>query len=202
MKPAKSSDSGARRGTGIHDLIAPLKMRIHSFMPLKCGKEPRRVNGAPSIFFGSMKHPEDSPRSLQLILTLKNSPAMRNRQLILSSGLLALGLFGPAIHAAESAANVDRGRTLFQQSCAPCHAPGPVTPFIPGPSLLSVVGRRAAAVPNFSYTSALTNSGLTWDAATLDRFLANPMTAVPARKWSCRWRLQRIGATSSPIWPP
>jgi glucose/arabinose dehydrogenase len=125
---------------------------------------------------------KNSPPSPQLVFAHKTNPAMRNPQLIIS-GLLALGLFGSAVHAAEPVANADRGRTLFQQSCAPCHAPALGTPpLIPGPTLVRVVGRKAAAVPDFNYTSALTNSGLTWDAATLDRFLANPMTEVPGTK--------------------
>jgi len=124
----------------------------------------------------------DSQRSLQPVFTHNTNAAMRNPQLIICFVLLAHGLLGPAVHAAQASANVDRGRTLFQQTCAPCHAPGLVTPVTPGPSLLRVIGRRAATVPNFNYTSALTNSGLTWDAATLDRFLANPMTAVPGTR--------------------
>ncbi len=126
-----------------------------------------------------MKLTTISPRPLQPIPHHKAGLAMRKRRLSFSSGLLALCLTGPLIHAADSAANVERGRTLFQQTCAPCHAPGLVTPVITGPSLLRVVGRKAAAITNFNYTSALTNSGLTWDAATLDRFLANPTTTVP-----------------------
>ncbi len=104
---------------------------------------------------------------------------MRNPISAFSAGLLALSLLDPLGHAADSAANVERGRTLFQQTCAPCHAPGLVTPVTPGPSLLRVIGRKAAALTNFNYTIALTNSGLTWDAATLDRFLASPTTTVP-----------------------
>jgi cytochrome c len=36
---------------------------------------------------------------------------------------------------------------------------------------MGVLGRPAAADPQFSYTSALRGSKLTWDAATLKRFL-------------------------------
>lgn len=45
--------------------------------------------------------------------------------------------------------------------------------------MIGVVGRRAASAPGFNYTKALTDSGLTWDRASLDRFLASPTTAVP-----------------------
>ena len=75
------------------------------------------------------------------------------------------------------------GATLFQQNCAVCHGArqGPGSAFIPGqgPTLIGVVGRRAGSSPNFNYTTALTQSGLVWDPATLDRFLTNPIAAVP-----------------------
>jgi glucose/arabinose dehydrogenase len=44
---------------------------------------------------------------------------------------------------------------------------------------VGVFGRQAGASPNFNYTKALADSGLTWDAATLDRFLAGPPELVP-----------------------
>lgn len=78
-----------------------------------------------------------------------------------------------------SAADANHGRQLFQQTCALCHAAGPGQQGGQGPSLTGVVGRKAAAAAGFSYTSALTASGLTWDTATLDRYLANPAALVP-----------------------
>ncbi len=79
--------------------------------------------------------------------------------------------------------NVRLGRAFFQQNCALCHAAegGPRNTAVggQGPSLAGVVGRRAASAPNFNYTKALSDAGLVWSAAALDRFLANPMTAVP-----------------------
>ena len=81
------------------------------------------------------------------------------------------------------AGDVSRGKILFQQSCALCHsvAPGPGNIAITGqgPTLVGILGRRAAAGPNFNYSKALAGSHLVWDAASLDRFLANPMAAVP-----------------------
>jgi glucose/arabinose dehydrogenase/cytochrome c2 len=96
------------------------------------------------------------------------------------SGLVALALVGSTARAADDPASVERGRVLFQQTCALCHAAGPGgAPGGQGPSLVGVVGRKAAAAPNFTFTKALADSGLTWDGPTLDRYLANPTTAVP-----------------------
>lgn len=75
-----------------------------------------------------------------------------------------------------------RGKVYFQQNCALCHAtklgPGNTAIAGQGPSLVGVLGRRAGTSA-FGYTKALKESGLVWDAATLERFLANPTAAVP-----------------------
>jgi hypothetical protein len=79
--------------------------------------------------------------------------------------------------------DASRGKIFFQQNCALCHATslGPRNTMIAGqgPSLVGILGRRAGSGSNFNYTKALVQSRLTWDSATLDRFLANPMAAVP-----------------------
>jgi len=71
-----------------------------------------------------------------------------------------------------------QGKTYFQANCAICHAAAAgVTQ--QGPSLAGVVGRKAGSLAGFNYTKALSDSGLTWDAPTLDHFLTNPAAAVP-----------------------
>jgi cytochrome c len=44
---------------------------------------------------------------------------------------------------------------------------------------LDVVGRPAGRVAGFHYSPANRDSGLTWDTATLDRYLTSPATVVP-----------------------
>lgn len=51
-----------------------------------------------------------------------------------------------------------------------------------GPNLHGVVGRPAAAAPGFNYSKALKSSGLKWDEATLNQFLAAPMKKVPGTR--------------------
>lgn len=48
-----------------------------------------------------------------------------------------------------------------------------------GPSLAGVFGRKSAQVSGFSYTDGMRNANLTWNQATLDRYLANPSGVVP-----------------------
>lgn len=76
-----------------------------------------------------------------------------------------------------------RGQAFFQISCAVCHSPvlGPDNTVImkQGPSLVGVVGRKAGSLPHFNYTTAIQDSALTWDQASLNRFLVNPMLVLP-----------------------
>lgn len=51
-----------------------------------------------------------------------------------------------------------------------------------GPNLSGLFGRRAGSVPGFSYSTGMKGSGLTWDAKTLDEFLAAPTKKVPGTK--------------------
>ncbi|MBX5462535.1 MAG: PQQ-dependent sugar dehydrogenase [Steroidobacteraceae bacterium] len=90
----------------------------------------------------------------------------------------ALALIACAVPALGADANA--GRNAFRQQCALCHSAEPTdNGGAQGPELHGVFGRKAASNPAFTYTQALRNSNLTWDAETLDRFLASPTTLVP-----------------------
>ena len=68
-----------------------------------------------------------------------------------------------------------KGEAIYSR-CAACHALGYDRT---GPRHCGLVGRRAGEVPGFAYSEAMRRSGIVWDARTLDRFLADPMKAVP-----------------------
>ncbi len=70
----------------------------------------------------------------------------------------------------------ERGALLFANQCSGCHLPDKAKV---GPPLGGVVGRKAASVPGYPYSPALAHAGLTWDEATLDRWLAGPQQLVP-----------------------
>lgn len=72
-----------------------------------------------------------------------------------------------------------RGETVFKR-CAVCHAA--TTQNRVGPGLAGVVGRPAASIDGYKYSPVLTASGLTWDEATLDRFLEAPAKLVPGTR--------------------
>jgi cytochrome c len=70
------------------------------------------------------------------------------------------------------------GKELYQ-GCQACHS---IDENDLGPRHRGVVGRRAGSVADYSYSTALKNSGLTWDESMLDRWLTNPSALVPGTK--------------------
>jgi len=98
-------------------------------------------------------------------------------ELKIASTVVMIGtlLLAAKAHAAGDAA---AGKTAFENQCSTCH-----TTVIGkngfGPSLAGVVGRKAGALEGYTYTPAMTNSHLTWDAATLDSFITNSVAKVP-----------------------
>lgn len=62
--------------------------------------------------------------------------------------------------------------------CAVCHKTKPGETGI-GPTLANAFGSKAGHVNGFKYSEAMLESGLTWNQATLDRFLADPKGVVP-----------------------
>ncbi|HEU4602039.1 MAG TPA: PQQ-dependent sugar dehydrogenase, partial [Steroidobacteraceae bacterium] len=76
-------------------------------------------------------------------------------------------------------ADASAGRSTFRSQCTVCHSAEPNDGGgAQGPDLNGVFGRKAGST-SFAYTKALKDSNLTWDAATLDRFLAAPTKVVP-----------------------
>ncbi len=99
--------------------------------------------------------------------------------MIVRSGLVAIAL----LMAAEPARAQDAaaGEKVFL-ACKACHQVGETARNGIGPLLNGVVGRKAATVPGYNYSEAMKNSGLTWDAATLEAYNRDPKGKVPGTK--------------------
>ncbi|MXO91142.1 c-type cytochrome [Altererythrobacter aquaemixtae] len=67
--------------------------------------------------------------------------------------------------------------------CSACHSPQPGKSII-GPTLAGVYGANAGHIDDFAYSTAMRESGLTWDDETLSRYLENPAATVPGTKMS------------------
>ena len=88
--------------------------------------------------------------------------------------ILAVAMIA-GLPAAAMAADAENGKTVFNK-CKACHQ---VDKNAVGPHLGGVVGRRQRSVEGFAYSDALKKSGLTWDEATLDKWLQGPSKLVP-----------------------
>ncbi|MEP9369233.1 c-type cytochrome [Xanthobacter sp. VNH20] len=51
-----------------------------------------------------------------------------------------------------------------------------------GPSLFGIFGAKAGSVAGYQYSTPMKNSGLTWDDATLSKYLTSPKDLVPGSK--------------------
>src|SRR5689334_4064670 len=105
------------------------------------------------------------------------SPRSHGRRAPLTrAGALALGgvLITALVTARPAtAADAAKGADLFNTTCTTCHSVQPGKNKL-GPSLYGVVGRRAGSVRDYEYSDAMKGSGITWDAASLDKYLTNP----------------------------
>ncbi len=85
-----------------------------------------------------------------------------------------------AVSAPAFGADAVAGRGYFRAQCALCHsAEAGDNGGAQGPNLQGVLGRKAGSSDDYAYTAALKNSGIVWDGASLQNFLANPTGVVP-----------------------
>src|SRR5215468_1874458 len=83
----------------------------------------------------------------------------------------------------DTAANgaVADNQLTFNNVCRTCHTLKEGDNRL-GPNLHNIIGRKAGSVPDYGYSSAMKDADLTWDRATLDRFIANPDQVVPGNR--------------------
>jgi nitrite reductase (NO-forming) len=87
-------------------------------------------------------------------------------------------------HAAHSAAaprgDVNAGQQAFRK-CQACHSIEPGRNLI-GPSLAGVFGRPAGRIAGYNYSPSMKQSGVVWNAQSLDTFLLAPQKFIPKNK--------------------
>lgn len=98
------------------------------------------------------------------------------RQIMKCAAIAVLGLVvsGRALAAGDAS----HGKEVYQ-SCQDCHS---LDTNDLGPKHRGVFGRKAGSIPDYNYTPALKNSGLTWTEETLDKWLTDPQKLVPGSK--------------------
>lgn len=83
-----------------------------------------------------------------------------------------------------SRADAEAGKALYNQ-CAGCHAVGPGAAHRFGPHLNGLHARGAGMAQGYDYSQALVSKvaeGLSWDAQSLDAYLAAPMSYMPGTR--------------------
>ena len=91
---------------------------------------------------------------------------------------LAAGLAAALIaQGAASAQDMAKGHDIFNSMCSGCHSDvkddnGAKL------SLFGVVGRKAGTASGFSYSPAMTGSGITWTPDKIDAFITSPDALV------------------------
>jgi cytochrome c len=82
----------------------------------------------------------------------------------------------PSVSAAEAVGDAKAGQAVFSR-CAACHSTDPGVNKI-GPSLAGIVGSQSGAVPGFHFSAGMKSANITWDDASLAKFLQNPNNVV------------------------
>ena len=104
-------------------------------------------------------------------------PVALTSLVVLVAGSLVTGALQPAQAAGDAAA----GKAVFGAACSICHSPQQGRNMV-GPSLFGVVGRKSASEAGYNYSPPFKALGVTWDEATLDKYLAGPREMVPGTK--------------------
>jgi nitrite reductase (NO-forming) len=78
------------------------------------------------------------------------------------------------------AGDVVHGRQVFKK-CQACHSIEPGKNML-GPSLAGIIGTKAGDVPNYNFSPAMKQSGITWTPEKLNAYLEDPQKVVPGNK--------------------
>ena len=99
------------------------------------------------------------------------------------AALSSMQMGAPAQAETHTAGDAARGQVVFQKRCTGCHA---LEGNREGPPLAGVFGRKAGSVAGYSYSAGLKASGITWNEATLEKWLNDPDMVVSNNKMDVR----------------
>ena len=86
-----------------------------------------------------------------------------------------------SLPAPYNGADIANGQRKFAM-CRSCHTLPDGGSNMTGPNLHELFGRKAGHEGDYKYSEALKESGIVWDAASLDKWIENPRAVVPGTK--------------------
>jgi cytochrome c len=92
----------------------------------------------------------------------------------------AIAAFVVASTSLIRAADAEKGKVVFEQ-CAACHSLDGAGDY-DGPTLKDVIGRKAGSLEDYRYSAAMKRSDVIWDAASLDKYVADPQAFIPGNR--------------------
>ena len=98
----------------------------------------------------------------------------------LTLSALAVIVASAAISTA-SAQDAAAGKSSFNK-CMACHAIGEGAKNKVGPELNGLDGRKSGTAPDYSYSDANKNSGITWSEAEFKDYIKDPKAKIPGTK--------------------
>jgi cytochrome c len=96
---------------------------------------------------------------------------------VLASSAVASGALAQDAAKGDPAA----GKTSFNK-CLACHSIGDGAKNKVGPELNGLDGRKSGSAPDYSYSDANKNSGITWNEAQFKEYIKDPKAKVPGTK--------------------
>ena len=100
-----------------------------------------------------------------------------NRLTLSALVVIAASSLASAALAQDAAA----GKTSFNK-CLPCHAIGEGAKNKVGPELNGLDGRKSGTAPDYNYSDANKNSGITWNEAEFKVYIKDPKAKIPGTK--------------------
>jgi cytochrome c len=98
---------------------------------------------------------------------------------VFALGMVALPFWSSAASVVQTESekgDAKRGQEVFEKRCAGCHS---LDEDKEGPRLRGIFGKKAGSVSTFKYSDALKASNVTWDAPSLDQWMADPEKIIP-----------------------
>jgi len=86
-----------------------------------------------------------------------------------------------SLASAALAQDAAAGKTSFNK-CLPCHSIGEGAKNKVGPELNGLDGRKSGTAPDYNYSDANKNSGITWNEAQFKEYIKDPKAKVPGTK--------------------